>query len=158
MSEDVRILVNPDITSDQLFSFYERNDICEKGFGRDVASRVLRYSSLIVAAFEGDDLVGIARAMFDGCSANISEFSLELKHQGEGLMHNNGSLIEKDPSGIATRMGRVLIDELQRMGATFIDYYIVENCEEGFFQSLGFEHNEGHLVWCIDRRPYARKE
>jgi hypothetical protein len=155
VTEEVRILVNPKITPDQLFSFYERNNICEKDFGKDVASRVLEHSSLIVAAFEGDDFVGIARAMFDGCSANISEFSLELRHQGEGLRYDNGSLIEKDPSGIATRMGRVLIDELLGMGATFIDCYIVEDCEEEFFLSLGLEHNRGHLVYYIDRRPYS---
>lgn len=50
-------------------------------------------------------------------------------------------------------MGRVLIDELQRMGATFIDYHLVEDCEEEFFQSLGLEPIRGHLVYCIDRRP-----
>ena len=157
MIDEVRILVNPKITPDQLFSFYERNDVCEKGFGKDVASRVLEHSSLIVGAFEGDKLVGIARAMFDGCSANISEFSLELKYQGEGLKCDNGSLIERDTSGIGSRMGKALINELLRMEATFIDYYVVENCEEEFFRSLGFEHNVGHLVYYIDRRPYVLK-
>ena len=157
MIDEVRILVNPKITSDQLFSFYERNDVCEKGFGKDVASRVLEHSSLIVGAFEGDKLVGIARAMFDGCSANISEFSLELKYQGEGLKYDNGSLIERDTSGIGSRMGKALINELLRMEATFIDYYVVEDCEEAFFRSLGFEHNLGHLVYYIDRRPYVLK-
>ena len=29
--EEIRISVNPPITADQLFSFYEKNDICEKG-------------------------------------------------------------------------------------------------------------------------------
>ncbi len=157
MIDEVRILVNPKITPDQLFSFYERNDICEKGLGKEVASRVLKHSSLIIGAFEGDKLVGIARAMFDGCSANISEFSLELKYQGEGLKYDNGSLIERDTSGIGSRMGKALIDELWRMEATFIDYYVVEDCEEEFFRSLGFEHNVGHLVYCIDRRPYVLK-
>ncbi len=157
MTKEIKILLNPKITPDQLFSFYERNDICEKGFGKEVASRVLKYSSLIVGAFEGDKLVGIARTMFDGCSANISEFSLELKYQGEGLKYDNGSLIERDTSGIGSRMGKALIDELWRMEATFIDYYIVEDCEEEFFQLLGFEHNVGHLVYCIDRRPYVLK-
>ncbi len=157
MTKEIEILVNPKITPDQLFSFYERNDICEKGFGKEIASRVLKHSSLIVGAFEGDKLVGIARAMFDGCSANISEFSLELKYQGEGLKYDNGSLIERDTSGIGSRMGGALVDELWRMGATFIDYYLVENCEEEFFRSLGFEHNVGHLVYYIDRRPYVLK-
>jgi hypothetical protein len=28
---DIRILLNPTITPDQLFAFYEKNDICEIG-------------------------------------------------------------------------------------------------------------------------------
>jgi hypothetical protein len=153
--DSVRILVNPKITPDQLFSFYERNDICEKEFGKDVASKVLNHSSLIIGAFEGDKLVGIARAMFDGLSADIMEFSLELKYQGDGLKYKNGSLIEKDSSGLGKRMGKVLIDELIKMGATFITVYILENCEESFYRSIGFDHNTGHLVYYIERRPYV---
>lgn len=153
--DNVRILVNPKITPEQLFSFYERNDICEKEFGKEVASRVLDHSSLIIGAFEGDRLVGIARAMFDGCSATIMEFSLELKYQGNELKHNNGSLIEKDKSGLGRKMGKILIDELIKMRATFITVYIVENCEERFYPSIGFEHNTGHLVYYMERRPYV---
>jgi hypothetical protein len=153
--DNVRILVNPKITPEQLFSFYERNDICEKEFGKEVASRVLDHSSLLIGAFEGDRLVGIARAMFDGCSATIMEFSLELKYQGNGLKHNNGSLIEKDKSGLGRKMGKILTDELIKMRATFITVYIVENCEERFYQSIGFEHNTGHLVYYMERRPYV---
>lgn len=153
--DNIRILVNPGIAPDQLFSFYQRNDICEKGFGKEVAAKVLDHSSLIIGAFEGDKLVGIARAMFDGLSAAVMEFCLELKYQGNDLQYNDGSLIEKDSSGLGKRIGRVLIDELIKMGATFITVYIVENCEELFYRSIGFEHNAGHLVYYIDRRPYV---
>ena len=152
---DIKISVNPKITPDQLFSFYERNDICEKGFGREVAATVLDHSSLIIGAFEGDKLVGIARAMFDGLSAAIMEFCLDLEYHGDGLQYNNGSVIEKDSSGLGKRIGRVLIDELIKMGATFITAYVVENCEELFYRSVGFEHNTGSLVYHIDRRPYV---
>jgi len=55
----VRVKVNSTITPEQLFSFYERNDVCERGFGKDVAAKVLGHSSLIVGAFEGDRLVGL---------------------------------------------------------------------------------------------------
>jgi hypothetical protein len=51
---DIRILLNPTITPDQLFAFYEKNDICEKGFGKEVAARVLDRSDVIVGAFRGD--------------------------------------------------------------------------------------------------------
>lgn len=154
-TDKVRIEVNPKITPEQLFSFYERNNICETGYGKETASKVLDHSSLIVAAFEEDELVGIARAMFDGLAAAIMEFCVALKYQGDNLRYSNGSLKEKDALGLGREIGRVLIDELIKMGATFITDYIVENCEEGFYESLGFEHNTGHLVYCIDRRPYV---
>ncbi len=154
-ANDIKILVNPKISPDQLFYFYGRNDICEKGFGKEVASKVLDHSNLIIGAFEGDKLVVITRAMFDGLSAAIMEFCLELKYQGDGLKHNNGSLIEKDSLGLGKMIGKVLVDELIKMGATFIAVYIVENCEELFYRSIGFEHNTSHLVYYIEKRPYV---
>ena len=154
----VRIKINPTITPDQLFSFYEKNNVCETGYGKETASRILSHSSLIVAAFEGAELVGIARAMFDGLAATIMEFCVAIKFQGDNLKFGNGSLVEKDSLGIGRELGRVLLDELVRMGATFITNYIVENCEEGFYSSLGFEHNTGHLVYYIDKRPYVKEE
>lgn len=153
--DDVRILVNPEITPDQLFSFYERNDICETGFGKEVAARVLSHSSLIVGAFAQDRLVGIARAMFDGLSADIMELSLDLKYQGDALRYGCGSLVERDPSGLGRRIGKTLLDELIKMGATFITACIVEQCEESFYESLGFRHNVGHRVYYVERRPYV---
>lgn len=154
-TDNIKILLNPAISSKQLFSFYERNDVCEKNFGMEVASRVLYHSSVIVAAFCGDELIGITRAMFDGCSADIMEFSLDLRYQGESLKYNNGSLIEKDSSGIGQKMGELLIRGLLDMGATFINYYILEDCEEEFFELLGFSNNKGHLPYFIDKRPYV---
>jgi hypothetical protein len=90
-TSNVKVLVNPEITPDQLFSFYVRNNVCEQGFGKKVAAKILSHSSLIVAAFEGDRLVGMATAMFDGLSADIMEFCLELKYQGRGLKEKNGN-------------------------------------------------------------------
>jgi len=153
--ERIKILVNPTITPKQLFSFYERNDICEKNFGIEVASKVLYHSSLIVGAFCEDELIGIARAMFDGCSAVIMEFSLDLRYQGENLKFNNGSLIEKDGSGIGEKMGNILLNEQLSMGATFISCHILGGYEEEFYQSLGFRHNKGILSYYIDKRPYV---
>ena len=151
-TEKIKILINPAITPKQLFSFYERNDVCEKNFGMEVASRVLYHSSVIVAAFCSDELIGITRAMFDGCSADIMEFSLELRYQGESLKYNNGSLIEKDSLGIGQKMGELLIKELLDMGAAFINYYILAGCEEEFFELLGFRNNKGFLLYFIDKR------
>lgn len=155
--DNIKILVNPVITADQLFSFYQRNHICEEGYGKELACKPLSNSSLIVGAFEGDKLVGIARAMFDGLSATIMEFCLELEYQGKNLEYENGSLIGKDDSGLGKRIGEVLINELFRMGADFISCDIVKDYEERFYESLGFEPHPGAIVY-IDKRPYLGDE
>lgn len=154
--DQVRIAVNPSVSRDQLFSFYERNDVCEKGYGKEVAARVLDHSSLIVAAFDGDLLIGIARAMFDGLHAQIVEFCLELEYQGEGLVYHNGSLIESDRVGLGKKIGDVLINELRTIGAYFISTVALEDVEEHFYQSLGFKLNSGSLDYVIDKRPYVQ--
>ena len=156
--DSIRILVNPDITADQLFSFYQRNHICEEGYGKELACKPLYSSSLIVGAFEEEKLVGIARAMFDGLSAVIMEFCVELEYQGEGLDIVNGSLIGKDDSGLGKKIGEVLINELFRMGADFISCEIVKDYEEGFYESLEFEHLSNALIYHIDKRPYKDDE
>jgi len=151
---DVIIQVNPPLTTDDLFAFYERNNICEVGFGKETAAKILRYPHLIVAAHAGGELVGLARATFDGLSAHVMEFSLDLRLQGGDPRRANGSLIEADNSGVGRRLGERLLNELEAMGVSFITCYIVADCEERFYQSLGFRENEGHLVYYIDKRPY----
>ena len=154
-TQPINIQVNPIITADALFDFYERNNICEVGFGKEVAARILEHPHLVVAAYIENQLVGLARATFDGLSAHIMEFSVDVHYQGDNLKYNNGSLIESDNSRLGLLLGERLCHELEKMGATFITGYIVENCEESFFRSLGFRENEGHLVYYIDTRPYV---
>jgi hypothetical protein len=148
------IEVNPQLTADQLFRFYHRNDICEVGFGRDVAARILHHPHLIVAAFDDGELVGLARATFDGLSAHVMEFSLDLRWQGQ-TRHNNGSLVEADPQGLGRALGGRLLQELARRGCTFLSAYVVDGCEESFYETLGFRRNVGHSMFCIDQRPYT---
>lgn len=153
--QPINIQVNPTITADALFDFYERNNICEAGFGKEVAARILEHPHLIVAAYLETELIGLARATFDGLSAHIMEFSVDIRYQGDDLKYNNGSLIESDNSRLGVLLGECLCLELEKMGANFITGYIVENCEESFYRSLGFRENEGHLVYYIDTRPYV---
>ena len=155
-ARDVTIVAGPQLSADQLFEFYERNHICEVGFGKELAARVLDQSSLIVAALEGDRLVGIARAMFDGLSAAVMELSLDLALQGGPTRYGNGSLVEADSSGVGRRMGERFLRELRAMGATFIQADIVEEVEVPFYESLGFVHNCPMRACCIDERPYVR--
>jgi hypothetical protein len=152
---DVVIRVNPSLTADQLFNFYQRNNICEVGFGKEMAAKILKHPHLIVVAFVDDEMIGIARATFDGLSAHIMEFSMDLRYQGGSRKYTNGSLIEADGEGVGRQLGERLLSELMAMGAAFITCYIVANCEETFYQTLGFQENEGHIVYYIDKRPYA---
>ncbi len=54
--ERLDIRVNPAITADALFDFYERNNICEVEFGKEVAVRILEHPHLIVTAYDGSVL------------------------------------------------------------------------------------------------------
>ena len=80
----------PEITEDQLWDFYVRNNLCEGGYGKETAVIPLKYNPYVVGAFYQDKLVGIIRATFDGLTADIKEFCLECELQGESLKHNNG--------------------------------------------------------------------
>jgi len=152
--EAVRVEVHPAISPDQLYSFYQQNNICEAGYSKEICARTLQHSSVIVAAFEGDCLVGLARALFDGVDACVAELSLALAYQGEGTRYHNGSLVEADPTGLGQKMGKALIEALQGMGAYFISADLVPDCEETFYRALGFE-DSGSVAYCIDRRPYV---
>ena len=154
MPSKVSLQVNCGVTADALFAFYQRNNICEVGFGKETATKILNHPHLIVAAFAGEELIGLARATFDGLSAHIMEFSLDLRYQGDNTSIANGSLMSSDPSGVGHRLGKRLLSELAAMEATFITAYIVADCEEPFYEALGFRANEGHLVYAIDKRPY----
>jgi hypothetical protein len=150
----IQIKIDPKISPDQLFDFYARNNICETGFGKDVAAKVLSQSALIVGAFENERLVGIARATFDGLTAAIMELSLDCGLQGDTLLHRNGSIIERDHSGEGRVLGRVFVDELVKRGATFI-FAAIEPCESDYYRSIGFQENSGQLSYFIDCRPYV---
>ena len=153
--EKIVIEYMPQITDDQLWDFYVKNDICEVGYGKEVAVIPLKFNPYIVGAFYKEKLVGIIRATFDGISACIMEYCLDLELQGEDLKYNNGSLIEKDKYGIAKQMGILLLEELNRLGNTFTTAYIVKDVEEGTYHSIGLGLNEGHLVFYKDERPYV---
>ena len=84
---------------------------------------------------------------------------MDLEYQGTDLEYENGSLIGKDEYGLGKQMGDILINELFRMGADFIDSpSIVENYEESFYESIGFERKDSHLCYYIDKRPYKDDE
>jgi GNAT superfamily N-acetyltransferase len=154
----VTVSYMPEITETQMWEFYVRNDICEAGYGKDVAVKALRYgNSQIVAAFYEDKLVGIIRAMFDGLGMYIIEVGLELALQGDCPEYDNGSLIKKDTFGVYKQMGLLLIEETKKLGGTWVDCTVFED-EKEVIKSLGFEYNTRHYPYYIDIRPYVQED
>jgi hypothetical protein len=149
----VEVRVNPTITADQLWDFYCVNDICEVGYGKEAATKVLAFPQEIVATFRGDELVGIVRAAFDGVVAHLWEFSLAIELQGDPP-HRNGSLMEDDVHGVGARMATVLLDHLRARGCTFVTTYGAD-FEQRFFETVGFAENVGHKVYYVEERPYV---
>ena len=155
MRGDTRIILNPTITPRELYQFYVKNNICEAGYGEELAARPLQHAAVIVAAYHEDELIALARASFDGLSASIDEFCLATAWQGPDLVYANGSLIQKDDFGVGKQVGEVLLGALERMGAHFISTTCLEKVEEEFYAGLGLRHNPHSLEYIIDRRPYV---
>jgi hypothetical protein len=152
---NVSIEVDPELTAVQLWDFYVRNHICETGFGKDVAARILDHPHVIVAALDGDELVGLARAMFDGLSAHVMEFSLDLRLQGE-TTHLNGSLIEADPNGSRSSTWRSLALDASRT-RMHVRHELHRHCMRG---AVLFEHRvprERRALGVLHRRAALRR-
>ncbi|MCH4886274.1 hypothetical protein EZV73_01775 [Acidaminobacter sp. JC074] len=155
MDRTITYKVNPKILKQELFDFYQENSICEEGYGIDIATRVLSFTSLIVAAFDGDKLIGISRSMFDGVTADLVEFCIGIEYQGQNLEYDNGSIIEKDDFGIAAELGKRTINELLDMGAHFVSTIAFEEAEKNTITSAGFTRNDGHINYVYEKRPYV---
>lgn len=155
--QKIEIIVNPNIPKGSLYAFYKRNGICEAGFGPKVSEVVLKHPSVSVGAFQKGELLGFARSLFDGLTATIVEFSLDLRLQGANEL-SNGCFVDSDPYGIATRMGKALLGELRNRGCCFFSISVWSPGEERFYTALGFHENKGAREFVIDERPYVKKK
>jgi len=151
--DDVRILVNPEISEDQLWGYYARNGMYEaKCYDKKTAAIPLRNSTLIIGAFHENELVGIIRVLHDGLDASVHEFGLELELQGDNR-YEVGALLESDRFGIAKKMGLIMIEELDKAGIHFTSHTIVNGIENSIVESIGLTENKGHAQYIIDTRP-----
>jgi len=158
MKDKITYQINPTISADELYDFYSNNSICEEGYGKEIATRVISFTSLIVGAYHNENLIGITRSMFDGVTAELVEFCLAIDYQGKNLEYDNGSIIEKDEYGIAAELGKNTVRELIDMGAYFVSGIAFEEVEKDIFINVGFKRNDGHINYTIDQRPYIPKE
>ncbi|MCL2546916.1 MAG: helix-turn-helix domain-containing protein [Oscillospiraceae bacterium] len=150
---DVKILVNPEISEDQLWRFYVRNGMYEaRCYDKETAAIPLYNSDLIVGAFCENELVGILRVIHDKLYAKICEFYFELELQGAN-QHENGALLENDRYGIAKKMGLMMVEALNKVGIDFISCTVVDGIDNSVMESIGFTENKGHIEYVIDNRP-----
>jgi len=151
--DDVKILVNPEISVDQLWSFYARNGLYEvQCYDKQTAATPLKNSELVIGAFISNELVGLLTVLHDGLDAKISIFYLALDLQVDNR-YECGGVIENDPYGVAKKMGLMMADELNKIGIYFISYTAVSGKEDKLMMSIGFEENKGHIEYIIDSRP-----
>jgi len=151
--DDVKILVNPEISVDQLWSFYARNGLYEaQCYDKQTAATSLKNSELVIGAFIGNELVGLLTVLHDGLDAKISIFYLALDLQVDNR-YECGGVIENDPYDVARKMGLMMVDELNKIGIYFISYTAVSGKEDKLMESIGFTENKGHIEYIIDSRP-----
>ena len=154
--EAIEIRTNPSIPKGALYAFYKRNGICEAGYGPELSEVVLAHPCVTVGAFRKGELIGFARALFDGLHADIAEFSLDLRFQNANEL-GNGCFVDSDPHGVARRMGEALLAELRGRGCCFFAISVWSAGEQRFYTALGFRENKGAKEFVIDERPYVKK-
>jgi len=151
--EDVKILMNPEISVDQLWRFYARNGLYEaQCYDKQTAAIPLQASQLVIGAFIGNELVGLLTVLHDGLDAKISIFYLALDLQVDNR-YECGGVIENDPYEVAKKMGQMMVEELGKIGIYFISCTAVSGKENKLMESIGFEENKGHIEYIIDSRP-----
>ena len=97
----------------------------------------LRGSAMVVGAFEDGEIIGIGRALSDGCSdAYIQDVVVDPAHRGQGI---GRQLIEALVSGLRARG----IDWIALIG---------EPGTEGFYRRLNMRERPGFTMWQPDNR------
>jgi len=152
---NVNILVNPEISPSKLLEYYVRNGICEGKYDdENIAFMGLKDSHLNIGAFIENEVVGLIRVLKEGLSAEIVEFSLDLKLQGYNR-YEEGCMLETDPHDIAKQMFEIMRTELAKRGINQISRIIVEDIEETLYKSFGLVHNPGHKQYVWDGQPFS---
>lgn len=109
---------------------YSEADWWEPGDAAEAVIPLLRGSFRVAAAFDGERLVGMARALSDGASdAYIQDVVVDSAYRKQGI---GGALV------------RLLLDELKNSGVSWIGLIGAPGTEH-FYRDLGFTPMEGFL-------------
>ena len=109
---------------------YTQADWWEPGDAADAVDRLLKGSFRVAAAFDGNRLIGMARALSDGASdAYIQDVVVDPAYRKQGI---GGKLV------------RLLLTELVENGVSWIGLIGAPGTEH-FYRELGFEPMDGFL-------------
>ena len=154
-TSQIELRICEPLAEGELYAFYQRNNICEAGYGKTLAETTLKHEGVWVAAYNAGELIAFARALHDGIHGVIMEICLDLRHQTQNDFEN-GCFIESDPHGIARTTAQALLKELRRRGCYFFSASLYEgSTDPEFYKALGFYENEGNREYIIDARPYV---
>jgi spermidine synthase len=93
-------------------------------------------STLVAGAFDGERIIGCARAISDGCSdAYIQDVFVSPEYRGHG---------------IGRRLIKVLTDKLECMGVDWIAL-VGEPGTEEFYRRLGWQEKKGFTMWQLGK-------
>ena len=126
MACDCRIVRELDPVA--VIRLYTQADWWEPGDAADAVTPLLQGSFRVAAAFDGDKLIGMARALSDGASdAYIQDVVVDASYRKQGI---GGKLV------------RLLLDELKQNGVSWIGLIGAPGTEH-FYRELGFESMAG---------------
>jgi ribosomal protein S18 acetylase RimI-like enzyme len=115
-----------DISVPQIIDLYRRSTLgARRPIDRpDIFEQMLRHSNLIISAWQGEHLVGIARSLTDfGYVAYMSDLAVDSSLQRQGI-------------------GKRLIAETQaRLGPDCKIVLIAAPAANEYYPRIGFEHN-----------------
>ena len=89
-------------------------------------------SFLVAGAFDGNQIIGVARVLSDGCSdAYIQDVVVDPSYRGKGI-----------GSGLIN----TLVDKLKEYNIDWIGL-VGEPGTENFYQKLGWQKKNGYTLW-----------
>lgn len=141
MNDKIRYRYGNDLDIDQTLELYEASTLGERRpiDDRDIFAGMLQHANLIVTAWDGDLLVGIARTMTDfGYVGYLADLAVRQSHQRMGI---GIGLIEKTREKMGPRSKLVLL-----AAPKAVNYY----------PKIGFTQHNSAWILAADE-PFPRK-
>lgn len=141
MNDKIRYRYGNDLDIDQALELYQASTLGERRpiDDRDIFAGMLQHANLIVTAWDGDLLVGIARTMTDfGYVGYLADLAVRQSHQRMGI---GIGLIEKTREKMGPRSKLVLL-----AAPKAVNYY----------PKIGFTQHNSAWILAADE-PFPRK-